>query len=683
MDKAPHRWRARMALAIVMTLYGINVACAAGPTNEPEDLLARARAEREAGHRVQALAICQDVLARWPDDPDAHELNVRLLQDLGASARAYELTSQLPRPLQPADRAVLHADAISRQIRWAAGEPADLRQPYAEADAAVDAARSLADDPVASDRTRLRARFDLLVALDQAGRPDETLAVYAPMKQAGQALPAYAERAVADAQQKKHDPRDAAALYEDSIRQDPGPYDDSETDPRVGLMYAYLDMGQSRKAINIIDRLAADEAPWRYAPGSRVGVQNPRKVDADTAAADVRDYVGLYQDAYQRLSAMSAQAPANAGIRRELGMSELARGWPRQAEQTLNIASTLDERDIGAYVGQAEVHSALYEYDQVPADLAEAKAQAPRSSRVINAEDAWDRERGWQLDITHDQGKGSSPDYGDRDQETQATLASPLLDDHWRVLALARSDSAALPEGDVRRDRLGLGVRGYLRGLEFYVQALPSVDKYVGKTAIEAGANWAISDQWSVAADWSSAGDDVPLRGQYYGITGKTLNTSLQWRRNELQSAKLTLYRDRFTDGNLRKGWDATFLQRLHTAPNVTFDGGVDIGGSRNSQTERPYFNPPSDRSYALTGRVENLLSQYYARTWTQRIDVSVGRYNERGYASDWMFSARYGQYFQPQLGLRFGWGIAWHNQPYDGRRESRVVLDLLMHWGE
>jgi biofilm PGA synthesis protein PgaA len=60
-----------------------------------------------------------------------------------------------------------------------------------------------------------------------------------------------------------------------------------------------------------------------------------------------------------------------------------------------------------------------------------------------------------------------------------------------------------------------------------------------------------------------------------------------------------------------------------------------------------------------------------------------VGRYNERGYASDWMFSARYGQYFQPRLGLRFGWGLAWHNQPYDGRRESRVVLDLTMHWGE
>jgi len=675
--------RAQMALAIVLTLYGINDAIGAQAGTDRDSLLARARTEREAGHRLDALAICQDVLARWPNDRDALELNVRLLSDIGASMRARELAAQLKPPLLARDRADLQADAASREIRWANGEPADPRQPYAEADRAVDEVRQLADDPAQPDDVRHRARLDLLVALDQAGRADEALAIYAPMAQARLALPAYVERAVADAQMQKHHPREAAALYEDSIRQDPGPYDAAETDPRIGLMYAYLDEGETTKAYAVIDKLAADEPQWLHVAGVRAGIQNPRKVDADLNAATLREYVGIPNEAYDRLSALSAEAPANAQLRRELGLAELARGWPRQAEQTLAIAGTLDERDIGADLGEAEAHRALNEYDSVDADIAQAQAQAGRSGRVINAAEAWERERGWQFDISHDQGKGSSPDFGDHDQETLATLASPLIDDHWRVLALARVDSAALPEGDVRRDRLGIGLRGYARGLEYYVQALPSVDNYVGRTAFEAGANWAISDHWSVAADWSSAGADVPLRAQYYDITGKTLNTSLQWRRNELTSAKLTLYRDRFTDGNLRKGWDASFLQRLHTAPNLTFDGGVEIGGSRNSETDRPYFNPPSDRSYALTGRFENLFSQYYARTWTQRIDFSVGRYNERGYASDWMFSARYGQYFQPQLGLRFGWGLAWHNQPYDGRRESRVVLDLTMHWGE
>jgi biofilm PGA synthesis protein PgaA len=47
------------------------------------------------------------------------------------------------------------------------------------------------------------------------------------------------------------------------------------------------------------------------------------------------------------------------------------------------------------------------------------------------------------------------------------------------------------------------------------------------------------------------------------------------------------------------------------------------------------------------------------------------------------MASVRYGQVFQPRAGIRLGWGIGWHNQPYDGRREHRVVLDLTLHWGE
>jgi biofilm PGA synthesis protein PgaA len=47
------------------------------------------------------------------------------------------------------------------------------------------------------------------------------------------------------------------------------------------------------------------------------------------------------------------------------------------------------------------------------------------------------------------------------------------------------------------------------------------------------------------------------------------------------------------------------------------------------------------------------------------------------------MATVRYGQVLQAREGLRLGWGIGWHNQPYDGRREHRFVLDLTLHWGE
>lgn len=676
--------RARLAAVVTLALCAPCEAVVAQATSDRETLLTEARSERATGHRMEALAHCQEVLARWPDDRNAQQLTIQLLSELGAAARANELAAKFSLPLSAGEREQLQSDYASHEVRWAKGIPADATHPYADDDKAIADIQRIADDANAPADVRRRAQLDLLVALDQGDRAQDALAAYTRMKQQGAQLPPYAERAVADALMQEHQPNQAIALYEESIRRDPGPYAPGETDPRINLASAYFDAGRTREALATIDKLAADQPRWLHPAGVRGAKQDSRKVDADSAAIQLHEDAGQLADAYTRLAALCAEAPGNADLRRQLAMAELARGWPRRAAETMKIADTLeDEHDASAHLDDAEISRAVYDYADTRVAIDHAQQQAGRSGRVQDAMEAWDRQRGWQFDLTHNNGWGSSPDYGDRDQETQATLASPLIDDHWRVLALARAASAALPEGHVARDRGGLGVQGFMPNVEFYLYALPAADHYVRRTDVEAGFNWAISDHWSVASDWASAGSDVPLRAQYYGITGKTFSTAVQWRASELTSARLAVYRNRFTDGNVRKGWLGDFVQRLHTAPNLTIDGGVEIGGSTNSETNRPYFNPSWDRSYALTGVLQNVLNQYDDRSWNERFDVAIGRYAERNYATGWMTSVRYGQIFQPHAGLRFGWGVSWHWQPYDGRHESRVVLDVSMHWGE
>jgi biofilm PGA synthesis protein PgaA len=673
--------RARLCLALLLALHGPAAWAAAPP--ERDALMARVRQERNEGHRLDALAHCQDILARWPDDREAQALNVTLLTELGATTRARELAPTLKPPQSPAENARLEADHVARETRWAVGEPADPRTPYAEADRAVVDTRRLADDPLLPADMHQREQFDLIVALDQAGLMDEAVQRYDTLHKQGVTLPAYAGRSAADALLAKRRPAEAATLYEESIAKDPGPYDAADLDPRIGLMYAYLESGQSNKAFTTIDDLAAKEQPWVRVPGIRLPIQNPRKLDADSAAVSARSIVDMQADAYGRIVPLTREAPANSELRRQLGMVELARGWPRRAQEDLAIADTLNPRDVDSYLDAADTKRALRDYEGIDDDLAQAQVLGNRTDRVDRAVQSWHRERGWQFDISQENGKGSSPDYGDRDSATVATIESPLIDDHWRIVALGRYSTADLPEGDVHRSRVGFGIRGYARGLEAYVQALPATDSYVGKTALEAGVNWSLNDHWAIAADFSTAGEDTPLRAQYYGISAKTLETAVTWRASELTEARLGLSRDNFSDGNKRTGWLAAFTQRVYTAPNLALDGGVEVGGSMNTQTDRPYFNPRRDNSYALTGRLQNLLGQFYERQVTQRIDVAVGEYDEQGYASDWMASVRYGQVFQPRAGIRLGWGIGWHNQPYDGRREHRVVLDLTLHWGE
>jgi biofilm PGA synthesis protein PgaA len=673
--------RARLCLALLLALHGAVTWAAAPP--ERDALMIRVRQEREQGHRVDALAHCQAILDRWPDDREAQALNVTLLTELGATTRARELAVTLHPPQSQADRSRLEADHVARETRWAVGEPADPRTPYAEADRAATDARRLADDPLLPADMRQRAQFDLIVALDQAGLMDEAVQRYDALRKQGVTLPAYAERNAADALLAKRRPAEAAQVYEDSIAKEPGPYDAADLDPRIGLMYAYLESGQTSKAITMIDALAAKEQPWVRVSGIRLPIQNPRKFDAESAAISARSIVDMQADAYARIVPLSREAPADSDIRRQLGMVELARGWPRRAQEDLAIADTLNPRDVDSYLDAADTQRALHDYEGIDENLAQARVLGNRTDRVGRAAQSWDRERGWQFDISQENGKGSSPDYGDRDSATLATIESPLIDDHWRVVALGRYSTADLPEGDVRRTRFGFGVRGYARGLEAYVQALPAADRYVGKTALEAGVNWAITDHWAIATDFSTAGEDTPLRAQYYGISAKTLETAVTWRASELTQARLGVARDNFSDGNKRTSWLAAFTQRVYSAPNLALDGGVEVGGSMNTQTDRPYFNPRRDNSYALTGRLQNLLGQFYERQVTQRVDVAVGEYDEQCYATDWMASVRYGQIFQPRAGIRLGWGIGWHNQPYDGRREHRVVLDLTLHWGE
>ncbi|HUA79780.1 MAG TPA: tetratricopeptide repeat protein, partial [Dyella sp.] len=351
--------RAALAAFVAFALGGTCEAAAAGMLDH-DALLALARSEHSAGHRVEALAHCEELLARWPDDRQAQWLSIQLLSELGASARANELASKLSPALNDAQRDRLKADYASHEVRWAKGMPADALHPYAEADKAIDDIRRLANDASAPTDVRRRAQLDLLVALDQADRADEVLSVYASLKGQGIALPPYAQWAVADALMQKHRPCEAIALYEDGIRRNPGPYDPSDTDPRIGLAYAYFDAGRTRDALSTIDKLAADEPRWRRTSGARGPAQNPRKVDADEASAQLHEDTGQLQETYAQLAAMSAEAPGNVDLRRQLAMAELARGWPRRAMETLKIAATLeDEHDAGADLDDADVRRAI------------------------------------------------------------------------------------------------------------------------------------------------------------------------------------------------------------------------------------------------------------------------------------------------------------------------------------
>ena len=669
----------RTALAAALALALATASPQAFPQTPAtrDALLAQARQQHGTGHRLEALAACEDLLRRWPADADALRLRVRLLAELGAAVRALELARQLPTPLPAPELARLEADAAAHQARWAQAMPADTRHPYVEADRAL-----ASPDPAAVDDAIAAA--DRMIALARASRSREAAGAYQALRRRGGTLPAYADTPVADALLQQRQPEQAIPLYEAASRAQPGPYPEEEADPRIGLAHAYLEAGRHRDAQQWIDRVAASEPAWLPAPGTVRPRANPHKTEAELTAALVRQQTWRYREAWRRLEALRAEGPANASIWNQLADTERARGWPRRAEDTLVGAAGLDPDDTSIRLGAIDTWRELGDFPRVEPALREVEAVVPRDPQVQLARQAWDRQRGWQFDLEHDRGRGGSPNFGDADHETQATLQSPLLGERWRIYGITRLAAANLPEGHTQRERLGLGLRGYARGFEAYVQALPAVGNQTRRTALEAGLRWLPDDYWTYTLDWSNTGDaDVPLRAHYYDITAHSLNVSAQWRASERSAIKLSANADRYSDGNRRHGWEAAWTQRAYTAPWFSVDGGLQAGATSNSRSDVPYYSPSCARWIAATGRLENMLYERYERSWSHQLDLSFGSYDECHYGSGWMASAHYGQRWAPHAGLAFGWGIGWNSQPYDGKRDNRVMLDLTLHWGE
>jgi biofilm PGA synthesis protein PgaA len=650
-----------------------------------ETLMTQARELQTRGRRIEALSVCQALLRRWPDDTAAQRLRVRLLSELGAATQSLQLARLLDPALEPEEMARLEANAAAHQTTWGAWVNENPRRPYAEADRAVQSLQLTADhygERVPGLEERLAA--DRLMAYAQAQRNADAAREFDRMRQSGQAVPAYAKTAAASALLEVRRPEAAIPLFEQAVRDRPGVYAESESDPRVGLMYAYLEAGRVKDALALIDSMASSQPGWLPSPGSSRPVPNSHRSEAELSAAQARLYLELLADASRRVEGLVSRAPANATYWREWGKVQRARGWPRKSEDADAIAAGLDPQDMDVRLGAIDAWREVGDFAQVEPTLRDVEEVMPRDRQVIEARREWDRQRGWQFDLEHARGQGGATRFGNDDHETQATLQSPLFDDHWRVYALAQLADASLEEGHAQRDRAGLGTRFYMRDLEAYMQLLPGVGGQAHGTAWESGLRWNANDYWLFGLAWSNKGDTaVPLQAGYYGVTATTWNADARWRASELTSIGVDATRSRFTDHNRRTDWQVDLQQRLHTAPFFTLDGGVEVGETRNDLSTVPYYSPSRARWATLSGRLKSALYQRYETQWRQQIDVAVGTYQERSYQTGWMASVQYGQTFTPHGGHTYSWSIGWASQPYEGRRESRVTLDLKMHWGE
>ena len=626
-----------------------------------------------AGDRYSALRSFAMALKADTKNAQAAQAVANILVDLGGTFGASAA-------LGSADDIGLRAKKAASMVRWGAQVfPPNPREHFATTDAAIEAIELLIaeaqfltpPDPAFV----IRLRQDLAVALRDRRRWTEVLQTVDTLRATSDKLPAYVRQAEADALLGLRRPHEARAVYAEVIAADP-----HNELAIAGRFYAEVEDEDFSAAFETADKLLASSEPSR-----RFGVEhtiepNPNWLDSQVRAGLVRSYADLADEAWERLLPLSEAAPALAYLRSAVGGVAAQRGWPRLAQEEIDIAASLAPEDLGVALAQVDSDLRRRQWRRAESRLDTLSALYLPDEAMRRTERDLAQYRAPELRITTalDTEEGASPySLGNGVNLGVQFHSSPLLE-RWRLAAAASYVSATLPEGKYSRDRLGLGAEGRWPDLTVEAMAWQNGSVLTG-SGFSLAMQWSPSDHWTMGASAEKFAADTPIRALVYGITTNMASASVGYAWNESRSVGASVRVFDFSDGNYRQEALASGAFRARSRPGLQLTFRGSLYASSNTLTGAPYYNPSSDLAADLTAEVSHQLWRLYERGLKQRFFVTAGIYNQAGYARGGTGGVRYEHEYQYSPVTAFRYGLSWSQRLYDGvpERMGKVYLAL------
>lgn len=676
---SPKRWQPRLGEAMTLTDEGnfpqaailLDPILRAHP-KEKDVLNGAAYLCERQGDFACVLARDENLLQLQPENAEAKCQMARALIRLGGATRAIRVCGNSSPEFRWHMQGVLGAE----YVRW--GEMyTPARQPQIDQSSA---ALAMLDAVIAStkpeDTVWRSAQLDRILALSDLRRSREVVQAYEMLQARKVEVPSYALRNVAAAYEQLHQAQKAAALYRVLIQRAP-----EDGAAWSGLAYAQLDAGQMSESLRTIDHAYAMSPVWLQAPGSRVPVSNRMYMGLGEQAATMRGYANLLAQEYQRQTAMVQLAPANASLRRDLALTEMARGWPERALTDSRIAESDSSHDDFPSLVSAKIHESAGQRDTVDSMLPALRRRDFDNPELHRFLREMQFNRGWQFDASGAYGWGSGINVGSNDNHSEAHLYTPLMHNRFRIYGHELRDGGDFITQTAARTRVGIGIRyNYNRRSAWGEFAYDfGTDRYAANTGVEAS----LGDHWAASAEFDSDSFEVPSRALTGNIYGRSADFGIAWHQNELRSAGLHLQRVLFSDGNQRAALPATWSERVLTTPRIQATLQIVEWASRNSRDEnRPYFNPRADFSLGPDATLNWLTWQSYDRSFTQVFDVSASPYWQENYGVNGAAGVHYAQRWGIRDGVELSYGVTWTTQPYDGVNEHRTVLEGAIRWG-
>lgn len=638
--------------------------------------------KREAKDWLEALRLINQALVAHPNNPTLYRLQALTLADHGNLYRAWQLYQAHPDWFKPAESERLQAGRLARQVIWSQVPGKDEASDLDEAKQARSDLDSYLAEPELSEDTRLRLRIDRLVLMDRQRQFPELLAEYQALIDAGHAIPAYALPSVGNAYLATKQPERAEAVYREALRQDP-----SNHELIIQHAYALVEGERFQEATDTLWKLREQEPAWLQQPGSRTYSQNWNRYETEDAYYMIRSYGEELAVADTAYAGMAGIGPGNSGLQESLGSVYLRRGWDNRALERFRMAETLDERDFQSRIGQVDALMNLQRYDLASGIHDTLRAQRAGNPHVENLSRRLDARRGWQAEFSYGAGRNSPEDdantspFGTRDGEAMLSIASPLLNDRWRVVAGQMQRWGDYADGRSTHRQTFVGARYAFGRLWSQLSVTHSPTAQAG-TGFDWDNRWRFSDTWEGEFGLARHDGDVPLQASRAGIHMDSARIGVAWSPSDLGHLSTSLTRARFSDGNQRDSLQTNAWRRLLTRPHLLMDGKASVYASRNTRDDAPYFNPASDYSASVGLRINHLAWRRYERSFRQILEVDAGPYWQEGFGSAWVPAVSYRHEWTPQQRWTLGYGVHWSRPVYDGQRETRQGFDLYVRWG-
>ncbi|MEK7917088.1 poly-beta-1,6 N-acetyl-D-glucosamine export porin PgaA [Burkholderia contaminans] len=628
------------------------------------------------------------------ETPNAHAPNLRTadvetvrndvfgLAASGGAVKALDEARARPDAFSAVDIAQLEELSIRQQVRG--GRDKSRSMTSADRFDGIDNALRAADDldkrtPATPEYTPVRTALagDRTVALAARGDMKQAVATF-------ETIPSNAEisidalAAVGDAYLYLSEPGKANAVYQRALKQATASPTDRATrgfqygertrpiELREGLFWSYVDQGRAADAKKALDDMGASLPPAKEV--TSVGPGESDYLRYYRLRAQYLIFTGHADQGIAALEELEKQVPFNAEIRAAHADAVSGQSHPRQAI-AMYRASLTDHPD------SVEMLAGLGRASLTADDYATAKRvdqtldnTFPDSGAVRGFKRDYKAYRSplFTTDLSFEHGNSA---LADNSFTSDSYIYSQPFGDNWRVFAHTFYGHAQTDGGSVSRTRTGVGGdyrHGPLTVLGEVTRSLGGDGRTGGRGSIA----YALNDYWTVSGALDSNDNSLPWKAYAAHIWGRSANVSVVYRQNDRREVKLSYGVSRYSDSNVHQEIAATATQRVYTSATQQVNVSLDLGTDSNTRTNALYFSPGRDYAAAATVMHQLTLWKKGDMGLQQRVSVSGGMYNERGFGTSALWSARLEHAWTFKHDITLSYGVEVSSHAYDGQRE-------------